>query len=200
MSKRETWLINGSKLEYDDVTHTYWCDGIKCISVTQLLHHKFPKKYDGVSIETLQNAANLGTEIHEAIEIYEIYGLEREDLEEFRNYQFLKDKFGFKVLKNEIPIILKYKDLTICGRLDLVISEDNKLGLGDIKRTSVLDKEYLAYQLNLYRLGYQQSYGESIDLLRGIHLRKSTRKYVKLPINEEATYELLEQYRKEIQK
>ena len=194
MAELEKWLINGDTLEYDDATHTYWCNDVKCISVTQLLQFKFPSKYDGIPAEVLKRAGDKGTYLHNAIEMYECYGLPSEELEEFRSYLFLKDKLGFTVEANEVPVILKYKDLVICGRLDLVLKEADVIGLGDIKRTSVLDKEYLAYQLNLYRLAYQQSYNKKIHFLRGIHLRNDKRKYLALPINEEATYELLEDY------
>lgn len=197
MGSKEKWQIGPYTLEFDNDTHTYWCDGKKCISVTQLLHHKFPTKYDGISKEILDKAAEKGTMLHESIEIYETYGLTSEDLIEFKNYLFLKKQFKFNVEKCEVPIIIKYNDLTICGRLDQVITEDGKRGLADIKRTSQLDKEYLGYQLNLYRIGYQQCYNEKIELLRGIHLREDKRKYVKIPINEDAVIELLETYKKE---
>jgi hypothetical protein len=77
------------------------------------------------------------------------------------------------------------------------LTEGEQIGLGDIKRTSALDKNYLAYQLNLYRIAYQQCYGTQIGFLRGLHLREDTRKYVTLPINENLAYEILNEYFKE---
>lgn len=194
MQEVEKWQIGNDELVYYDDTHTYYCNGEKCVSVTQLLKYKFPKKYEGISEEVLKRAAERGTYIHECIEMYERFGLPSEEIEEFRNYLFLKEKFNFGVEENEVPIILKYKNLTICGRLDLVLTEGEQLLLADIKTTATLDKEYLALQLNLYRLAYQQCYGKNISGLRGIHLRKSVRKYVQLPINEQVTYQLLDEY------
>ena len=190
----EKWILQNRTVEYDDTNHMYYVDGEKTISITQLLKFKFPTKYDRIPEEILKQAADRGTYYHKCLEIYEKYGLPSEEIEEFRNYLFLKEKFKFKVLKNEIPVLLTYKDLFICGRLDMVIEEDGKKGLADAKFTSVADKEYLAYQLNLYRLAYEQSYNEKIELIRGIHLKKSTRKYITLPINEELTYQLLDDY------
>ena len=80
------------------------------------------------------------------------------------------------------------------GRIDLVLKEGNNVGIGDIKRTSTFDKEYVAYQTNLYRLGYQQSYGTKISFLRGVHLRNDVRKYIELPINENMAMELINKY------
>lgn len=194
MAIQEKWVIGNDELIFDEPTHTYWCNGVKCISVTQLLKFKFPNKYDGIDPDVLKKAAEEGTKLHEAIEMYETYGIPSEELQEFRNYLFLKKAFGFNVVECEKPIILKYKDLIVCGRLDLVLKEDGILMLGDIKRTSVLDKNYLAYQLNLYRIAYQQCYKEEIKGLRGVHLRREKRKYIELPINEEITYQLLDEY------
>ena len=102
------------------------------------------------------------------------------------------------MLDNEVPVILFKDGVPIgAGRLDLVLSVDGELGLGDIKRTSVLDKDYLAYQLNLYRIAYQQCYDKEITFLNGIHLKDDIRKVVKIPINEELTWELVDEYMKE---
>ena len=194
----ERWEINGDILEFDEETHTYWVNGEEKKSVTQVLKMKFAHKYDGVDEATLKKAAEKGSWVHETIEVYEKYGIASNEVQEFRDYMFLKKFFKFEVRENEIPIILKYKDLTVCGRIDLVLQEDQvygpTTGLGDIKCTSAFDKEYLACQLNLYRLGYQQSYGEEIKFLRGLHLKNGKRKYADIPINEKAAIELLEQY------
>lgn len=191
----ETWEIKGHTLEYIDETHTYLVDGVIKPSITQILKYKFGKKYDDVDKDVLQRASELGTATHKAIEDYCQYGIET-DLKELKNFKFLQKQFGFEVLNNEIPIILFYENKPVaCGRLDLVL-KDKDLCLGDIKRTYTLDKEYLTYQLNLYRIGYQQCYDEPIKGLRGLHLREDVRKYVELPINEELAIDLLNEYLK----
>ena len=58
----------------------------------------------------------------------------------------------------------------------------------------MFDKEYVAFQTNLYRIGYQQSYNVDISFLRGIHLRDKVRKYIELPIKEEMVMEFLKNY------
>jgi len=191
----ETWIIKEHVVEYIDETHTYLCDGVVLPSITQILKIKFGKKYDTVSQEVLQRASELGTATHKAIEDYCKLGIES-DLKELRNFKFLQKQFKFKVIDNELPIILFYNNKPVaCGRLDLVL-DDEKLGLmlGDIKRTSVLDKEYLAYQLNLYKIGYEQCYQKEIKALKGLHLREDVRKYVDIPINENMALELLQRY------
>ena len=189
----ETFEIKGGVLEYIDETHTYLYDGLVLPSITQLLKAKFGNKYTGIPKETLERASQQGTAVHKAIEDYERSGIESE-LPELRNYKFLKKAHGFECVNNEVPVVLFVDDEAVaCGRLDLVLAEGEQIGLGDIKRTSTLDKNYLAYQLNLYRIAYQQCYGQEISFLRGIHLRNDVRKYVSLPINENLVNEILKE-------
>lgn len=191
----ESWKIAGGLLEYIDETHTYIYDGVILPSITQMLKFKFGNKYNSVDEKVLKRAAEKGTAVHQAIEDYEKRNIDDEACVELRNYKFLKKQFDFKCLDNEVPIVLFYKDKPIAaGRVDLIIEDKGKVGIADIKRTSVFDKEYVAYQTNLYRLGYQQSYGIEISFLRGIHLRDKVRKYIELPIKEEMMLEFIEKY------
>ena len=197
MRDYESWSIGGHDLEYLDSEHIYLVDGVCVPSITQILKIKFGKKYDGISARTLQNASDLGTKVHEAIERYCKTG-EETDIKELRNFKFLQKQYNFTVLENEIPVILFNDDEPVgAGRLDMVIQIDDNIGLADIKRTSALDKNYLAYQLNLYRIAYRQTYGIEIDFLRGIHLREDVRKFVEIPINEELTWQLIDEFLKE---
>ena len=181
----DSWIINGRCLEYDDETHTYIVDGIIVPSVTQLLGIKFGHKYDDVSAETLNKAAERGTAIHKAIE--EFCKGKKSDIVEVMDFDFLMKHYKFKVIENELPIILDFDGETFAGRLDLILQKDEELGMAvaDIKTTSTLDKEYLGHQLNLYRLGVEQSYGFNITSLYGIHLKDGKRKVVNIPIKEE---------------
>lgn len=193
----ECWYIKGHCLEYFDDTHTYLYDCyITLPSVTECLKMRFGNKYGAVDRVTLQRAAERGTEVHKAIEDYCKNGTES-DLQEIRGFKFLQKNFGFEVLANEIPVILFADDEPIlAGRLDMVMRLGDKIGLGDIKTTSVLDKEYLGYQLNLYRIAYQQCYGERVDFLKGVHLRADKRKVVEIPINEPMMWEYINEWRK----
>ena len=194
----EQWEIKDGVLEYIDETHTYLYDGIVLPSITQLLKCKFGGKYDGIPKSVLNRAAELGTAVHKAIEDYERQGIET-DLPELRSWKYLKETHGFDCLDNEVPVVLfNDGEAVACGRLDLVLAEKGCIGLGDIKRTSKLDKQYLTYQLNLYRLAYTQCYNAEIAFLRGIHLRNDVRKYIDIPINENLAYEAINDYLKEI--
>lgn len=186
--------INGYDLEFVEETHTYLVDGIIVPSVTQILQSRFGGKYRFVDKDVLAARAAEGTAVHKAIELWCKDG-EESDLPELRNFKFLMDRYGFRVLQNEVPVLLYSNgDPVAAGRLDLVLEMGGKLGGADIKRTSSLDKQYLAYQLNLYRIAYRQSYGKQWEFLRGIHLRGDTRRFVDIPIAEEPTWELVWSY------
>ena len=191
----ESWEIAGGLLEYIDETHTYIYDGVILPSITQILKSKFGNKYNGVSKEVLQKASEKGTEVHQSIEDYEKRSIENANCLELRNYKFLKKHYNFNCIDNEVPIVLFHNGIPVsAGRVDLILEDEGKVGIADIKRTRVFDKEYVAYQTNLYRIGYQQSYDTEITFLRGIHLRDNVRKYIELPINETMAIELLEKY------
>ena len=179
----ESWEIKGRTLEYDDATHTYLVDGVIVSSVTQLLNKKFGHKYDDVSDATLRVAADRGTMIHKAIE--DFCNGARPEIQEVRDFAFLMNYYNFFVMENELPIIVDLGGHTYAGRLDLIVTFDDYLAVCDIKTTSVLDREYLGHQLNLYRLGAIQSYGFDIQKLFGIHLMGGKRKLVPIPIKEE---------------
>lgn len=198
----ESWEIAGYTLEFDEETHQYIVDGICVPSITQIMQIKFKNKYDGIPKAVLDNAGRRGTAIHKEIELYEQLGqLSEYESQELKDYKFLKRMYNFECKQNEVPIILFIDDEPVgAGRLDMVLDIDNKLGLADIKTTSSLDKEYLAYQLNLYKIGYEKCYGQKIDFLKGIHLKNGKRKFVDIPINEEMALDLVYMFQKDNKK
>lgn len=185
--------IQGYEVVFDEARHRYTVEGREAISVTQAVRTFIPNKYTAVGEKTLQEAAKRGTRLHNAIEIYEQDGLESDELQEFRDYRFLKKHYGWKVLESEKMVLYVDDGITICGRFDQLQKVGDKIVLADIKNTSSLDKEYLGVQLNLYRLALKQSYGIEADELRGIWLYKGKRKYVPIPVNEELTKQVIKE-------
>lgn len=192
----ESWEINGRTLEFDEEYHVYIVDGIIVPSVTKILKAFFDD-YSNVSQAVLERARERGTALHEAIELYEKTGKES-NLIEFRNYLFLKKHFGFKNISNELPIFYEENGKVLfAGRLDQIIEIDGKLGINDFKRVSAPNKEKIAFQLNLYKIAYEQSYHKEISSLSFMQLREDTRKFNPLPINEQSAIKLLKNYYQE---
>lgn len=190
----ETFSIKGGTLEYFDETHTYLYDGLVLPSVTQILGVKYKNDYASVPPAVLDNAAQRGTAVHKAIENFNVSDYD-DGSEAVRNFKFLQKQYGFEVLDSELPIVIFKDDFPIaCGRLDMTILMDGETGIADIKTVSVLNKEKIAYQLNLYRIGLMQSYGVDAKFLKIIHLRDGIRKVIDSPINEGMTWELIEEF------
>ena len=189
----KTFEINGHVVEFIEEQHLYLVDGVLTPCVSNILAYKF-NDYGTVPREVLQRASEKGTELHEAIESYERDGTTSE-LKEFKNYLFLKKHYGFTNIANEVPVIYE-KDGTVLyvGTLDQIIELDGKLGINDFKRVSAPNKQKIAYQLNFYKLAYEQTYKKTVDFVSYTHLRETVRKFSKLPINEEVTLNLLNEF------
>lgn len=180
--------IKGRQLDFIEDSHTYLINGEKVDSVTQVLDKLFPDKYAGIHPDVLKRASERGTQVHRAIEAY-CKGFD-DGSDEVKDFNFLRKHYGFQVIENELPMILEFGGKIFAGTCDLILKMDNVLSVADIKTTSELDKNYLGYQLNLYKIGVEQSYGYKIEGLYGIHLRDGKRKLVKIPIvTEEQLYE-----------
>lgn len=196
----ETFSIKGGTLEYFDETHTYLYDGLMLPSVSRILETKFKGEYRNVPPAVLNNAAQRGTAVHKAIENYNNSGYD-DGSEAVRNFKFLQKQYGFEVLDSELPLVIFKDDMPIaCGRLDMTMLMDGETGIADIKTVSTLNKEKIAYQLNLYRIGLMQSYGVDAKFLKIIHLRDGIRKVIDSPINEGMTWELIEKFLEENEK
>lgn len=190
----ETFSIKGGTLEYFDDTHTYLYDGLILPSVTQILGVKYRNDYASVPPAVLNNAAQRGTAVHKAIENFNVSDYD-DGSEAVRNFKFLQKQYGFEVLDSELPIVIFKDDMPIaCGRLDMTMLMDGETGIADIKTVSSLNKEKIAYQLNLYRIGLMQSYGVDAKFLKIIHLRDGIRKFIDSPVNEDMTWKLVNEY------
>lgn len=200
MNDYETWKIAGNVLEFFPETHTYLYDGLMLPSVTQILGVKYRNDYASVPPAVLDNASKRGTAVHKAIENFNVSGYD-DGSEAVRNFKFLQKQYGFEVLDSELPIVIFKDDMPIaCGRLDMTMLMDGKTGIADIKTVSSLNKEKIAYQLNLYRIGLMQSYGVDAKFLKIIHIRNGIREVVDSPVNEGMAWELIEKYLEEHEK
>jgi hypothetical protein len=190
----ETFSIKGGTLEYFDDTHTYLYEGLMLPSVTQILSVRYKNDYASVPPAVLNNASKRGTAVHKAIENFNVSGCD-DGSEAVRNFKFLQKQYGFEVLDSELPIVIFKDDMPIaCGRLDMTMLIDGQTGIADIKTVSALNKEKIAYQLNLYRIGLMQSYGVDAKFLKIIHLRDGIRKVIDSPVNDGMAWELIEEF------
>lgn len=190
----ELFKLKCGDLEYYDAEHLYLFEGLILPSVTQIIGKKF-NDYADVPKDVLNRAAERGTKVHKQIENFCKSGVD-DGSTAIRNFKFLQNQYGFEVLDNELPVVIFENNIPVaCGRLDMTIEMDGRVGIADIKTCSALNKPKIAYQLNMYRLGLMQSYGVQAEFLKIIHIRDNVRKFIDMPINEEETYKLIEEYK-----
>lgn len=162
--------ISKGEMHFDEATHTYTKDGQAYMPVTELLKkHGLSADYSAVKSGTLRKAAEKGSFVHDEIEQYIKNGTvgfssELADFIEICDERRLEpDRAEFIVYNDE------YK---VAGRVDLSgLTALNKCFIGDVKTTSTLHTESLAWQLSLYAFLGEMIVSEAY----GFHLRPNNK-------------------------
>ena len=147
-------------IEFKEDTHTYSVDGIVLPSVTQIISEIMPNKYANVNKRVLNEKAKFGTLGHKVIEDLDVADIENAKIHVrtienksleicIREYLRLVRKHNIKPIAHEMKVHYAY---IYAGTLDMIANVNNELSLIDVKFTSALDKEYLAWQLGMYAL------------------------------------------------
>ena len=166
----------GNVLKFDKQTHTYTLGGKVLPSVTSILEAVlFHNKYDGVDEETLKLASEKGRLIHKEIEEYVKQG-KIGFTEELNSFIELINKNDISITSSELMVT----DTKYAGTIDLVFWYKGKRCLADIKTTYKLDKEYVSWQLSLYKYLYESCKRNFIDELYAIWLRDDKVKFEKV--------------------
>ena len=174
--------LNQSQVTYiPDPIHEYWLGDLQLHGTSHLYgNHINPLKYEGISPEVLQKAAERGTLIHEQCEMADRFGLAEST--EAKNWVAIKEKEHITVLENEYLISdLVYYATKIDKVLIVGEQEEGLIDLGDVKTTSELDMESLSWQLsisaNLFEL---QNPHLKCRKLYGIWLRGNKKRFVEV--------------------
>jgi hypothetical protein len=119
-------------ITFDPETHTYYRDGVKTDSVTQILTMAGKIKTQFYK----PGKSERGTAVHEATEQMDLMGFGKnmypEEIHGFLDaWVFLKNSLRFKVL--EIEQILDHPELDYAGTCDRVVLYEGKLYVLDIK-------------------------------------------------------------------
>ena len=189
--------LNGHVLRFYPCSHTYFVDGIRILSVTQMLKEIDISyaNYAGVRPDVLNRAAAKGTALHGEIQNFEEHGT-KGTTPEFQNYLMLKQKYGFTVETCEQYVIIYYQNIPVsAGRFDLLLQTSEKqTALADIKRTSTYRKDDVTKQLNLYRLGYIQTYDRPVDEIYCLRLRERVAQFRTVEVDDILTDNLIGRY------
>ena len=171
ITKKEDLSILDS-IEFKEDTHTYKLQNAKLFSVTQIMENLNANTYNGIDQSVMQTAANRGSNVHYACEMYDLYGIcecKPEHINYFNAYKDFKKEHEVKTIANEVR--LYHKTLQYAGTLDLISIVDNKVTLIDIKTTAVLHTKLVAVQLAAY-LDALNSYGLTVEQVATLQLKK----------------------------
>lgn len=155
-------------------------------SITQLLALEYP--IGDISQSVLERASEKGTMVHSDIELFNKGLKEHCETEEGHNYELLMKNFNFVPYETEQQVFILDDDGEVItyGTLDLIakflensfIFEKETLALCDIKTVSQFYNEKVAWQTNMYRLAYKQTFGKEIGALFGIWLRENEKDHI----------------------
>lgn len=157
-------------IAFDEKTHTYTADGVVIPSVTQIMTPLSQAYYKGISESTLNNAAERGTIVHNAIENYLKYGYDDCPAEYhgyFEAFLAWRDYFPHTYIASECRL---YNDLLrYAGTADMIIRGANlDLCIVDFKTTAELNLDLVQVQLEAYAHAYR---GEKVEWRQVVHLK-----------------------------
>ena len=139
-------LFKNTRVVFDEGPHEYTLDGhVRLLGVTSLMKKQgLSADYSGIDEETLAHAATLGSEAHQVIENY-CNGLPTVDTPLVRSFA----KLGVNTVATEY---LVSDNELVASSVDLVVgSGENSVELWDMKRTSTVHRDALAWQLGIYK-------------------------------------------------
>lgn len=142
-------LIKNIQVTFDKDEHTYRNNDGKLLSgITSMLHRQlFGDMYSGIPQSVLDRAAEHGSKIHTAIEFADGFGI-TPDIQEVKRYVELRESYGYKPVDNEY---LVSNNVSHASCIDCVWEDaDGAPVLVDVKTTSRIYDDYLAWQLSAY--------------------------------------------------
>ena len=143
---------------FNEAEHTYTSkDGVELHGITKCVGAFVnPTKYDTIPEAVLAAAAERGHAIHSAIEIFNTYDIESNDLKEFGDYRRIAEEEQLSHIASEYIVT---DNEFYASPIDWVCRTpdcgENEVCLVDFKSTSTLDTLRLAAQLTIYKIFFE---------------------------------------------
>lgn len=180
--------LNDSGVVFIENPRGYWIGETHLEGLTGMIGRQlFPNKYTAVPEKILAKAAERGHRIHEEIQVYDMFG--EISGEEVRWYADMKKAERFEVLDSEYLVT---DGTHFASAIDKVIVKDEKVCLADVKTTYELDKEYISWQLSIYKYLFNLLNPDiEVDKLYAIWVRNGASLHEIEEISQEEVIELL---------
>jgi len=194
--KDKAFRKSSAKVKFDKVTHTYTVGGKKLPSVTQIMRPLSEQYYADIPQEIMENARQRGTRVHEAIEMYDIFGTETDD-KAIRPYLV-----GYRMAQELHQFHPKFSEQIMacedyCGTVDMIAKMGNDLIIIDLKATSKINFELLEVQLAGYmRLARENNH--AIERTYVLQVKPYAFRFVEILPNYEAFERLLDEYKRQV--
>ncbi len=166
------------ELIFDSEKHIYTLDmegqTLQLPSVTQILRFVSRELYGEVPAHILENAADRGTRVHEAIEMYEKFGWMETDtdtLPYMLAYQEWQKEYGFKIVATEYR--LYHRTRFYAGTADALFLDGDDLCLMDGKTSQTLLEGLTTAQLYGYSEALK-SHGLMVKRAYILHLKSDS--------------------------
>ena len=194
--QRRDLELNDSGVVFIENPRGYWIGETQLEGLTGMIGRQlFPNKYTAVPEKILARAAERGHRIHEEIQVYDMFGEISSD--EVRWYADMKKAEQFDVLDSEYLVT---DGTHFASAIDKVIVKDEKVCLADVKTTYELDKEYISWQLSIYKYLFNLLNPEiEVDKLYAIWVRNGASLHEVPEIPQKDVIELLNCERQGIQ-
>ena len=173
-----SYILPNSGVRFIEDPHSYWLGDKQLNGITGILsRHLFPDKYDNIPSYILENAANRGTIVHDACRDWDMVGeyyISDADREDDKVVEFIESYIRVSEQYNLKPVYSEYlvtDGTDYASAIDSVFEIEKLLALGDIKTTYKLDKEYLSWQLSIYKYLFEKQTGLKVDKLFAIWVR-----------------------------
>lgn len=147
-------VLKESGVVFKEDTHEYFLGDKQLQGITStLVHRVYPHEYDNVTQEKLMERAEYGHKVHDMLEFCITNGLDS-DMPEWGMFKGLVEERGYKIVRCEY-IVTDYEHYA--SPIDVVlIREDGKIVLGDIKTNWKAPIEKGTVQLSWYKRRFEE--------------------------------------------
>ena len=160
------------ELTFDEIPHIYKLNGIIIPSVSEIMTPLSQAEYGDINTKTLQNAADRGTEVHNAIENWIKFGIvdiSEEHKGYFDAFMGWWNERNPEVVGSEARTY--HKLMRYAGTVDMLAYIDGELNLIDFKTTYRIINKNCGVQLEAYAQALA-SHGIKVERKRILHLCK----------------------------
>ena len=143
-------VLNNCGVVFNRDAHTYTLGDLTLSGITGIIKKMlFPDKYKDIPQAVLEKAAARGTAIHEACEMADTMGVVP-PIDVVQKYVAERERLGLTPIANEYTVT---DGKNIASNIDVIWRKGKGASviLGDFKTTSERDKEYVSWQLSIYK-------------------------------------------------